>query len=301
MAPIFPHFKKLEQEDRPLIERITELYLPYSDFNFVSLYSWDTHNNTHFSLLNDNLVIRMKNYGTNDEIFSFLGDKEIVSTLASLMQFIKEHHVSSLSMIPETNIRNSPELHHRYLIEEDRDQYDYIYKISEMIAMEGHIYVKRRNRLRMFEKSYKAEVKELQIRDETTQQEIINLCNHWIEMKKKAEKYYDENEITAIKNCFKLANYENFICLGIYIDNKLAGFSLLEALPNHYCMFHFEKADHTYDGITEFIKVNTAKHLHAHGIHFMNSEQDLGIEGLRRQKLSYNPATFLKKYTIKEK
>ena len=301
MAPIFPNFKKLELHDKEYVERITKKYLPYSDFNFISLYTWNTDLGTHFSELHDNLVIQMKAYGTEKDLITFLGNNNIETTIDELLQYAKEKNIPSLELIPESNIRNHTGIYHKYHVEENRDQFDYIYNLSEMVNMEGRIYLKRRNMLRMFEKSYAETIMILDITKAKAQEEIVALCDDWTQKKKMENKQYDENELIAIKRCFTLAETENLFCLGVYIDNRLVGFSIIEILPNDYCIFHYEKTDHTFKGITEFIKVNIAKHLLSKGIKFMNAEQDLGIEGLRRTKLSYNPATFLKKFTISQK
>ena len=66
MITNFPNFKKLGLEDKPLIESFVKRYLPYSDFNFVSLWSYDTDNSYEISYLNKNLVIKQDDYITNE-------------------------------------------------------------------------------------------------------------------------------------------------------------------------------------------------------------------------------------------
>jgi hypothetical protein len=41
MLPEFPKFKSIEISDKEDVEKITKKYPPYSDFNFVSMWSWD--------------------------------------------------------------------------------------------------------------------------------------------------------------------------------------------------------------------------------------------------------------------
>jgi len=41
MLPEFPKFKGIELSDKEDVEKITHKYPSYSDFNFVSMWSWD--------------------------------------------------------------------------------------------------------------------------------------------------------------------------------------------------------------------------------------------------------------------
>lgn len=57
MIPEFPEFKKLELSDEEKIEKITKKFPPYSDFNFVSMWSWNIYNTVTISQLKKNLVV----------------------------------------------------------------------------------------------------------------------------------------------------------------------------------------------------------------------------------------------------
>lgn len=74
MISQFPQFKELELEDKEEIEKFTSKYPPYSDFNFVSMWSWDVRGDMRVSKLNNNLVVRFTDYLTGSPFFSFLGD-----------------------------------------------------------------------------------------------------------------------------------------------------------------------------------------------------------------------------------
>lgn len=74
MIPEFPKFKHIELIDKEEIEQITHKYPPYSDFNFVSMWSWDIKGEIRISKLNNNLVVRFTDYLSGNPFFSFLGD-----------------------------------------------------------------------------------------------------------------------------------------------------------------------------------------------------------------------------------
>ena len=55
--PCFPTFKKLELSDKNVIENVTSQFNAYSDFNFASLWNYDTESTIEWSLLHDNLSL----------------------------------------------------------------------------------------------------------------------------------------------------------------------------------------------------------------------------------------------------
>jgi len=298
MYPTFPEFKKISLADKIIIESFTEKFAPYSDFNFISLYCWNTDTNTLFSFLHGNLVICMKDYTSDDTIYSFLGNNQIHETIKELLVYASQTGTNQLSLIPHEAINNLPQDLKKYTIEEERDHFDYIYNLEELANMNGGNYMSQRNKYKLFEKNYESELRIIDAGTQKNESEILQLCAEWKDQKIKEKKYYDESEFTAIRNYLSINFTEKNINFGLYINNKLVGFSFFEVTNNDYCVFHFEKTNHSLRGITEYLKKNTAQKLAERGLKFLNAEQDMGIEGLRKSKEQWNPATFLKKYTI---
>ena len=86
------------------------------------------------------------------------------------------------------------------------------------------------------------------------------------------------------------------LCGGvIVIDGNIAAFSIGEKLNESCALIHVEKADTSYKGIyaainNEFVKNEWSD------FEYINREEDMGIEGLRKAKLSYRPHHMVKKY-----
>src|SRR3990167_9981485 len=93
MIPEFPHFKKLELADKKDVEKFTQKYPPYSDFNFVSMWSWDIKGEMRLSTLNNNLVVRFTDYLTGEPFYSFLGDNKVNETAEKLLDFTLEEEI----------------------------------------------------------------------------------------------------------------------------------------------------------------------------------------------------------------
>jgi len=86
---------------------------------------------------------------------------------------------------------------------------------------------------------------------------------------------------------------------GIFVDGKLEAFSLGEYLNSNMALIHVEKANPDIRGLYPFINQQFLVSEFS-DVEFVNREEDMGIEGLRKAKLSYHPIRFVEKYSVKE-
>ncbi len=108
MLPEFPNFKKLELTDKEDVEKITSKFPPYSDFNFISMWSWDTKGEMRISQLNNNFVVRFTDYLTGEPFYSFLGDNKVNETAEALLELSKKEKVMpKLQLLPEESIKKN--------------------------------------------------------------------------------------------------------------------------------------------------------------------------------------------------
>lgn len=302
MIPNFSKFKRLTLEDQEDIKNYTKIFPPYSDYNFVSLYSYNTREFIEISSLNNNLVIKFQDYITNKPFYSFLGKNNLDGTISELLNLsVKNNLKPSLKLIPEINILNNKKLPEKYSILEDPDNFDYILSVDEIRSLQGNKYRGKRNFVNRFVKTYgEKEIKLLDLTDKKTQGQIEDLFLLW-EKTKGQTRDETETEFTATKRLLSSASYFDLIPIGIYHNDKLIAFSIDEILHDNFSIIHFEKADINYIGIFQYLKRATAKHISELGGKYINYEQDLGIEGLRQAKQSWNPVNYLKKYIIVQK
>lgn len=101
MIPKFPNMKPLAIADKREVESFTEKFPPYSDFNFLSMWSWDTEGQMALSQLNDNLVVRFTDYSTGEPFYSFIGRRNIDATAGTLLETSASQGLSlSLKLVP---------------------------------------------------------------------------------------------------------------------------------------------------------------------------------------------------------
>lgn len=297
MLSEFPHFVPLSIKSKQAVENIIGKFPPYSDFNFVSMYSWNVEDKILVSHLNGNLVVQFKDYTSDDVFLSFAGDSSVDETIKTLLKYAHDNQLlPALHLIPEhvINLIKKPS---QFLIKEDRDSHDYIVMALKFSELKGKDYASKRNGINKFKAAHAhhAEVKKLKI-DERVAKDIITTFHKWREETATPEEEI-KNELSAVKRLVKDAQHFNLNTLGIYIDDVMVAYSIYE-LQGSYAVGHFEKALKSHVGLYDFLKHTTATDLHGQGAQYINYEQDMGIKGLRNAKLLLHPETFLKKYTV---
>ena len=296
MIPTFPQYKKLELTDRELIKSFMQEYPPYSDFNFVSLWSWDTKGEAQLSTINKNLVVRLTDYVTGQPCYSFLGNDNLTETINTLLRFIQKEESCShfLKLIPEECL---PQVKSNdFVIEEDRDNFDYLYEVDKLRTFQGSNFERLRTQKNRFLRENKnIKVINLDLKNPTDRKIVLELNQQW-EVNKG---HVLENEESALTRILFPTNDFNLLNIGIFVDNAPVAFSISEVLENHYAISHFVKADINYPGVYSYLMSVNADALSLRGCSLLNYEQDLGIEGLRKAKLAFRPLKYLRKYIVK--
>jgi uncharacterized protein len=297
MLPDFPNFKLLGREDKPFIEAMTSKFLPYSDFNFTSLWSWDINSQIRVANLNGNMVIRFSDYLTAEPFYSFLGTNDCENTAITLIkQSTADGLKPILKMVPESTaklIRSAP-----MVVSEDRDQFDYLYSVEKLQYYRGTKLSAKRNYVRRFIRQYQVVVKNLDLVDVSTQNQVKDVFDRWA-----SEKGVSESEVSHERAAFArflaLGEFSQIVAIGADIASRLVGFWIFEIVNNQFAISHFSKAEaRTYVGIYPYLLQKGAWALATRDIRFINYEQDLGIPGLRMAKMDYSPDDFLRKFSI---
>lgn len=300
MLPEFPQFKNLELSDKEDVEQFTSKFPPYSDFNFVSMWSWDVKGEMRISQLNDNLVVRFTDYLTGEHFFSFLGNNNVDDTIDQLLKYSNDEGIKEeLKLIPEDSIRHAN--HSLFDIKEDRDHFDYVYDLQKLSEYKGSEYSTKRSEIsRFLKKNQNIHVQKIDVYDEKSKYHIFSLNNEWVSHKLKKDPFFNiPNELIAI-NKFLSALFPHSYALGIFEGEKMVAYFIGETLANNHAVGHFCKAS-KYSGLFDLIMKESSQislDLHAR---YLNFEQDLGVDGLRFSKLSYRPVHFLKKYSVVRK
>ncbi|WFD12336.1 phosphatidylglycerol lysyltransferase domain-containing protein [Tepidibacter hydrothermalis] len=179
---------------------------------------------------------------------------------------------------------------------EERDYFDYVYLGESLRNLPGRKYQKKRNHINYFLKEYEGRFEYKRLNEEDFD-ECLNLLEKWTENKEDDESILSEK--IAIEKVFK--NYDKLDVKvgGIYIDSKLEAFTFGEYLNDNMALIHVEKANAEIRGLYPIINKLFLEN-EFEDVEFVNREEDLGVAGLRKAKLSYYPHKFVEKYTVLE-
>ena len=298
MIPDFPQFKSIEISDKEIVDSITSKYPPYSDFNFISMWSWDVNNEMKISKLNDNLVVFFSDYVSGKHFLSFIGQNKIKETTTELLKFSKKNYGSGLlKLIPE-EIANA--LIGEFNLKLDVDSFDYIFSIKNLINMDTWPNHTSGQKIRNFLKSYPDYVVKVQNISEINNIDYINLFENWAK-NKNIENPLELNEFKAFKRFLQITD-TNMGVISLYLKDSLIGFSMYEIISGEYAISHFIKANtKEYNSVYDILNWEEAKILDSKGVKYYNWEQDLGIQGLKFSKEKYKPSFYFKKYIVQNK
>lgn len=259
------------------------------EVNFINLLMWEPLYNNRFCI--DDGILYLKSYSENLEIYSLpFGDvKKGIETILSNTK-------NKLPIIWAQSGRRFDEFkklyEKHYDIFESRNEFDYIYNSSDLINLSGKKYHSKRNHISAFSKQYDWHYEDI---TSENAHKIKECAKKWY----KQHSLHVDEELKCEMNglTLMLDNLQKLNVKGgaIIINGEVVSFTLGSPINENVFDLHIEKALKEYD--TAYTVIN--KEFAAHNLQnykYINREDDLGLEGLRKAKLSYKPEILLPKY-----
>ena len=289
------------------------------DLSFANLISWKYLYNTQFAIVNDYLVFRFhynrhlaymmpvakpqpQEDGTfkvkpcdecSIEVIKAIRDDSIAMGHPFLMMGVCNYMRDLIEQrFPDT-----------FDIKPNRDFADYIYTREKLVNLSGKKLQSKRNHINKFKSLYPNYEYRALTPDLIPQ--CLALEKQWRKVSKDDtdETDLDEGlseELRSMTRAFNRWDRLGLVGGTIWVDNKLVAFTF--GCPINQTTFDVcvEKADVNYEGAFTIINQEFVKHL-PEKYFYINREEDMGDEGLRRAKESYKPDILLEKNTIMEK
>lgn len=259
-----------------------------SESSFTAMFSW-SHKNKIKLAERDGFLYRLADVEKPFYLFPLGGDHE--RALAVIERDAKER---SYQLIYKAVTEEQKALMgDSYTFTENRGAADYIYGARDLIELRGRAYHSKRNFISRFERDNEWSYED--ITDDNIN-EVWEFQDKWCRKNDCASNVGLQEEATCI--AVLLYNLENLDAYGglLRAGGKAAAFTLGSRVGEETLEVHVEKADYDITGVYQMINREFARR-HAADLRFINREEDLGIENLRKAKLSYHPCEIAMKYT----
>ena len=277
-------FHSLTLSDREAMQAVTlNSGRRNCNYTFANLIGWQFLYKTEVCVLKDAVVLRFSYEGERAYMVCTSGNltRELVSELLSdsggklTIYGLEDSQASALSAF-------------KVQVEPLRDQYDYIYRRADLALLQGgHLQAKRNhvNRFRADNPGFEYRPLTAELFDECRR-----LTGIW-QGEKEASDTIDAERL-VMETIF--SNWDSLGMIGgsIFVNGRMVAFCYGAAVTHDTFDICVEKADRNIEGAFAIINQQFAAHLPEQYI-YVNREEDMGIPGLRKAKLSYHPEIML--------
>lgn len=272
--------------------------LQLSELNFTNFFMWRDYYKIRYIIINNFLCI-ISVMESKPFCFFPIGDYNNGKELKSAIYMIKEYFFEMgwefrFSRVSAQQISVLESLDMKFNVNEDRGDFDYIYSVKSLSTLAGKKLDGKRNHINRFKKQHTFEYEDISDENISDCKEIIQ---KWC-----IQRNYLEHSSLISERKANLDLLDNFNFLGvkgaiIRVDGEPEALTIGEKLNKNTVVIHLEKANAEINGLYPLINQQFLVNQWS-DMEYVNREQDLGIEGLRRAKLSYNPISFVEKFTV---
>ena len=293
-------FKPIEKSDKPIFDKFySARYYENAHFNFTNLYMWREPFDIQWTL-DDDVIYMISEWNGKVAALQPLGaEDKMQNAIANIVEWFKSRDKDKKVVIGGIEKSFTKELENfsgaKFDIKPNRENFDYVYLADDLINLAGRKYHSKKNHLNSFQKNYPM-ANYLPIT-----KDIIPKCreelNDWYENKSPElpDDLFLALERAAINEV--LDNFCDFNIKGgaIELDGRIIAFTFGEQLNTDTAVIHVEKADPDIRGAYPAINQGFVAHEWSN-MTYINREEDMGLEGLRKAKESYKPVKMIEKF-----
>ena len=286
---------------RPIIVADADLLRSYMmeskcmncDMNVANLCSWQFLYHTEYAIVEGFLVLRFVSDG-HVTYMKPIGKGNLRHVLELLMADARSLGDTFIMacVCPCAQALMDESMPASFTYSVDRDRADYLYLREKLVSLSGKKLQPKRNHISKFKRSYPS----YEYRPLTADlvPECIRLGEEWCRTNDCREQRAMQAEQKMISYALKHIEELHIVGGTLFVEGRMVAFTFGARINAEAFDVCVEKADTTYDGAYAMINNEFVSRL-PEDIVYINREEDLGLEGLRRAKLSYYPELILDK------
>ena len=294
MIPFEPISLKKRAQYMPYLQAASHRGCAYS---FVNQYLWGRQQGA----IVENMLVIFSQYDRKSVYLFPCGEGNPEKALAAILEDARERGIPCrLAGLNQDDCETLQRLYPgRFRCHIDRDAFEYVYDINDLSDLTGKKYQKKRNHLNRFRQANPDYVLE-PITDENTAQ-VEELVSRWYQLRQQANPHSDfVMEKAAVQRALRHRKELELEGLLLKTDAGYVAMTLGSFLQPEVFDVHFEKALDIADGAYPAINQGFAAALREKHpqLRYLNREEDMGLEGLRKATLSYYPDHMVEKYWV---
>lgn len=264
------------------------------DYSIGGIFMWREYFHTRFTIFEDTLLFQVR-YLNGATAFPVPIGANQKAALEQIELYCRQNSIPLVFCTVPNNVLSL--LKERYPDAEilpNRDWYDYLYRTQDLLEFRGKKYDGQRNHIHKFQKTCPGAVFR-----EITEESLPRVREFYAAFAKAYEKPDPIAQEESSKVAELLEHYAEYGLFGgfLEVNGAIVSMSIGERV-NDTLFVHIEKADIRYPGAYQVTVQEFLKHFARSGDTFVNREEDVGDEGLRKSKLSYHPVELLEKSTV---
>ena len=263
-----------------------------SDYSFLNLWGWAEEYELRWAW--DDGLVWIRQSQPEEYLWAPVGSWDVVDWQSRLNTNPPLN--SALTRVPEMLVNLWREqLSQEIQVAEERGNWDYVYRVADLIELKGKRYHKKKNLVNQFNRKY--DFTYLPFGAEMVEQAMA-MQTDWCTWRDCESSDILSSENRAIFKILK--EWKQLAGLfggALMVEDSMVAYTVAEPLTQDMLLIHFEKGDTQYKGIYQainqlFLANSAAQYT------LVNREQDLNDEGLRKAKLSYHPEDYIRKYRV---
>jgi hypothetical protein len=292
MIPQFPNFKPLEIGQRAEIaEHLAATPRDICELGVGNLFIWQDFDRPQATIINDNVCVTINPPNEKPYFLEPFGARKLKETVDICLG-----HTGRISRASEVFVALLPEK--VFKINPLRDHFDYIYGTKAMAELKGRQFDGKRNHVKKFRERH-PDYEYLPLGN-ALKKEALELFEKWFVIREES-RYFPKLAHTAQRGGLETA-FKYYKELGLFggalvVGGKLSGFTMGSAIRADLVSVHFAYGDPSLQGVSQTLFWEAFNKTY-NDFKYADLEQDLGIPGLRKMKLSYQPLKLEKKYEI---
>ena len=272
------------------------------DIVFLERYVLKDYYNVRYAIWeNKALLWLMENEGRCFSAMPLCREEDLPGAFAAIEEYFNEElgYPLVINLADEYAVKylNLPE--DKYLVEEQVDSRDYLYNGDAMRSLAGKKLHKKKNRVNAFKREYEGryEYRRLCCSDS---HDVWVFLDRWRQQKGEEVEEHLDYEVKGIHDILKNCSEFSIHMGGVYIDGQMEAFTIGSYNPvEHMAVIHIEKANPEINGLYQFINQQFLIEEFPEA-EWVNREDDMGLEGLRKAKMTYYPADYARKYLVEQ-